>query len=118
MSTERPTFPPVRENPFRLVGGTETSVAPRRREPAPAEQEISGQLGYRGREDVQQEIDLHIAARVAYGRAVAWEAAAESENLPPAQIEDARRRTAEALEEMQFRGRCLVIVMPTWAAVR
>ena len=38
---------------------------------------------------------------------------AESQNLPPAQIEEARQRTAQAFEEMQYRGRALVIVMPT-----
>jgi hypothetical protein len=36
---------------------------------------------------------------------------AESENLPPAQIEEARKRTAEAFEEMRYRGRNLVICM-------
>jgi hypothetical protein len=54
-----------------------------------------------------------MAARAAYGKAVAWEAAAESENLPPTQIEEARKRTAKAFEEMQWRGRNLVIAMPT-----
>ena len=42
---------------------------------------------------------------------MAWEAVAESENLPPAQIEEARKRTAEAFEEMRYRGRNLVICM-------
>src|SRR5271169_3568817 len=46
---------------------------------------------WRIREHVQRDIDLHIAARKAYGKAVAWEAAAVAENLPPAQIEEARR---------------------------
>jgi hypothetical protein len=68
---------------------------------------------WRSREHIQEDIELHIAARVAYGKAVAWEAAAESENLPPAQIEEARQRTAKAFEEMRYRGRNLLICMPT-----
>jgi hypothetical protein len=52
-------------------------------------------------------------ARDAYGKAVAWEAAAGSQNLPPAQIEEARKQTAAVYEEMRFRGHALVVVMPT-----
>jgi hypothetical protein len=46
-------------------------------------------------------------------KAAAWEAFAESQNLPAARIEEARKRTAEAFEEMRFRGCCLLISMPT-----
>jgi len=65
------------------------------------------------RASIDEDIKLHIAARIAHGKAVAWEAAAESENLPPAQIEEARKRTAAAFEELRYRGRNLVINMPT-----
>jgi hypothetical protein len=54
-----------------------------------------------------------VAARETYGKAVAWEVAAESQNLPTAQIEEARQRTAKAFEEMRYRGQNLVTVMPT-----
>jgi hypothetical protein len=56
---------------------------------------------------------MHMAAREAHAKAVAWEVAAESENLTPAQVEEARKRTAEAFEEMRYCGRRLVIVVPT-----
>jgi hypothetical protein len=68
---------------------------------------------WRSREHIREDIEMHYAARDAYGKAVAWEAAAESENLPPAQIEEARKQTVEAFEEMRYRGRNLVVVMPT-----
>ena len=77
------------------------------------QEEAFNKLDWRSRERIQEDIELHIAARVAYGKAVAWEAAAESENLPPAQIEEARQRTAKAFEEMRYRGRNLLICMPT-----
>jgi hypothetical protein len=67
----------------------------------------------RTRHRIQEDIKAHVAARAAYGNAVAWEAAAESENLPAQRIEEAQKRTADAFEEMQLRGRNLVIVMPT-----
>jgi hypothetical protein len=79
----------------------------------PQEEGPGGKLDWRSRERIQEDIELHIAARVAYGKAVAWEAAAESNNLPPAQIEEARQRTAKAFEEMRYRGRNLLITMPT-----
>jgi hypothetical protein len=77
------------------------------------QEESPKKVHWRTREDVEKDIDLHAAARRAHGKAVAWEAAAESENLPQAQIEEARKRTAEALEEMRYRGRNLLICMPT-----
>ncbi len=79
----------------------------------PQEEDAPKKVHWRSRDHIQEDIELHIAARVAYGKAVAWEAAAESENLPPAQIEEARQRTAEAFQEMEYRGRHLVLVMPT-----
>jgi hypothetical protein len=77
------------------------------------QEEVSKEVHWRSREHIQGDIEMHMAAREAHAKAVAWEVAAESENLPPAQVEEARKRTAEAFEEMQFRGRALVIVMPT-----
>jgi hypothetical protein len=68
---------------------------------------------WRSRKHVGADIDQHIAARDAYGKAVAWEAAAESQNLPPAQIEEAREQTVKAFQKMQYRARSLLIVMPT-----
>ena len=58
----------------------------------PQEEDAPKKVHWRSRDHIQEDIELHIAARVAYGKAVAWEAAAESENLPPAQIEEARQR--------------------------
>jgi hypothetical protein len=68
---------------------------------------------WRSRERVQRDIDAHVAARKAYGKAVAWEAACEAENLGQAQLEEGRRRTAEAYSELQECGRNLVVCMPT-----
>jgi hypothetical protein len=68
---------------------------------------------WRTRELIREDIEMHMAARVAYGQAVAWEAAAEFQNLPTAQIEEARKRTVCAYEEMRYRGQNLVVVMPT-----
>lgn len=92
-------------NVLEFPGATGTA-APRANQP-PAT------LDWRSRDRVQEDIDRHIAARDAYGRAVAWEAAAESQKLPPCQIEDARARTATAYNEMQSRARMLVICMST-----
>jgi hypothetical protein len=77
------------------------------------QEEVPKKVHWRTCEHIREDIEMHIAAREAYGKAVAWEVAAESENLPPAQVEEARKRTAEAFEEMRYRGRQLVIVMPT-----
>jgi hypothetical protein len=70
---------------------------------------------WRAREHLQEEISRHTAGpgRPTDRQAVAWEAAAESGNLSPAQIEEARKRTAVAFEEMQLRGRMLLVAMPT-----
>jgi hypothetical protein len=38
--------------------------------------------------------------------------AAESQNLPPCQIEEARERTAAAFTEMHFRARLLLVCTP------
>jgi len=43
---------------------------------------------------------------------VAWTIAAESQNLPTAQIEQAHLAAFRLYEEMQQRGRSLVICMP------
>jgi hypothetical protein len=95
-----------------IVGGTDDSaIRPQRQ--AEQESPTRTDFDWRSRERIQQDIEMHVAARVAYGKAVAWEAAAESENLPPAQIEEARKRTAKAFEEMRYRGLNLVVVMPT-----
>lgn len=67
---------------------------------------------YRSRDRVKEDIDAHVTAREAYGKAVAWEAAAESQNLPPGQIEEARERTAKAYAQMQWRAGMLIICMP------
>jgi hypothetical protein len=48
------------------------------------------QADWRSRASVKQDIEQHIAAREAFAKAVAWEAVAGSQNLPPAQIEEAR----------------------------
>jgi hypothetical protein len=88
---------------------------PKRTIPVSSEpqEETPSKVHWRTREHIRDDIAVHEAARVAYAKAVAWEAAAESENLPPAQIEEARQRTAEAFNEMQYRGHALLIVMPT-----
>jgi hypothetical protein len=67
----------------------------------------------RDREDVTTRIEAHREAVLAYSRAVAWEVAAEAQNLPPSRIEEARQRTAEAFTEMQDRARWLFIIAPT-----
>ena len=67
----------------------------------------------RSRSAVQADIDAHVKARKAYGKAVAWEAAAQAEDLPPYRIEEARCLTAMAYREMQEAARHLLICMPT-----
>jgi len=67
----------------------------------------------RSRSAVQRDIDAHISARKAYARAVAWEAAAQDEELLPDKIEDARQHTVDAHREMQEAARNLLICMPT-----
>jgi hypothetical protein len=46
-------------------------------------------------------------------KAVAWEAAAEAEELPAHRIEEARQNTVTAYREMQEAARSLLICMPT-----
>jgi hypothetical protein len=65
------------------------------------QEQASNKLHWRSRENVQKDIEKHIAAREAFAKAMAWEAAAESQNLPPAQIEAARERSAKAFAEMR-----------------
>jgi hypothetical protein len=68
---------------------------------------------WRSREAVQKDIDAHEKARKVYQQAVAWTVAAEAENLPQAQIEQALQDTAAFYAEMQQAARHLVICMPT-----
>lgn len=77
---------------------------------APAE---TSTAGLRYRNDVQRDIDGHIAAREAYAKAAAWAATAENSNLPASQIEDARGKVAVAFEEMTWCARGLLVCMPT-----
>jgi hypothetical protein len=87
-------------------------ISPKRgRASAKPQKDEPEQADWRSRASVKQDIEEHIAAREAFAKAVAWEAAAESQNLPPAQIEEARERTAKSF--MQYRGQNLLIVMPT-----
>lgn len=76
-------------------------------------QEQAPTVDWRSREHVQQDIERHAKARRAYGKAVAWEIAAQDQNLPTAQSEEARRQTAETYAELQDSGRRLIICMPT-----
>jgi len=68
---------------------------------------------WRSRECVQRGIDEHKACRDRYAKAVAWLAAAEAENLPPANIEAARQEQVVLYGEMQASARNLLICMPT-----
>jgi hypothetical protein len=86
------------------------------REPTVAKPEPTGEKRYgssRSRAAVQLDIDAHVKARRAYGKAVAWEAAAQAEELPAYRIEEARCLTAMAYREMQEAARHLLICMPT-----
>jgi hypothetical protein len=67
----------------------------------------------RSRECVQRDIDEHKASRDRYAKAVAWLTAAESQNLPPANIEAAREEQVVLYEEMQASACNLLICMPT-----
>jgi hypothetical protein len=68
---------------------------------------------WRSLQNVQCEIDKHIAARREYAQAAAWAAQAEAENLPAAVVEAARDKAAKVFEEMNWLGRRLMITMPT-----
>jgi hypothetical protein len=70
-------------------------------------------LACRDRKAVQSDIDGHIAARRAYGQALARVTAIEDGNLPTAQIEEANLRAFEAYEVMTEAARRLLVVMPT-----
>jgi hypothetical protein len=86
------------------------------REPTAAKPEPTGEKRYgssRSRAAVQADIDAHIKSRKAYGKAVAWEAAAQDDDLPAYRIEEARCLTAMAYREMQEAARHLLICMPT-----
>jgi hypothetical protein len=86
------------------------------RENRPVAQPSPGETLYgpaRTRRAVQADIDQHVKTRKAYGKAVAWEVAAQAEGLPPCRIEEARCNTAMAYREMQEAARHLLICMPT-----
>jgi len=67
----------------------------------------------RSRKAVQVDIDAHVKARKAYGKAVAWALATEAGEAEAYQIEEARQNTAMAYREMQDAARNLLICMPT-----
>jgi hypothetical protein len=114
MTIEKPMLPPRRDNPFRLVGGFEAPQEPSRRAAPIETPDDDGYPGLmRGREDVARHIRRHEDARTAYSRAALWAAQAEAENLPPAQIEEARNAALLAGAELVERGRSLVVVLPT-----
>jgi hypothetical protein len=103
------------ENIITFPGSSERK--PTVAEPAPTASEVApGETRYgpsRSRSAVQADIDAHVKARKAYGKAVAWEAAAQAEELPAYRIEEARCNTAMAYREMQDAARNLLICMPT-----
>lgn len=67
----------------------------------------------RSRKAVQVDVDAHVKARKAYGKAVAWALATEAGEAEAYQIEEARQNTAMAYREMQDAARNLLICMPT-----
>ena len=113
MTIERPVFPP-RENPFRLVGGTTTASSAKPIAARSADDpEVTPVPNWRTREGVQRGIDRHIAARRAYGQALARVTAIEDGNLPTAQIAEGQMKAFEAYIEMTEAARSLLVVMPT-----
>lgn len=62
---------------------------------------------------MQNDINRHVAARRAYGEALARVTAIEDRNLPTAQIADAHLKAYEAYTEMTEAARMLLVVMPT-----
>ena len=68
---------------------------------------------HRTRDDVQKDINAHIAARAAWARAEAWLAEADAQELPAGEIEEARAQAAVTFQELTWRGRHLLIAMPT-----
>lgn len=115
MTTERPMFPPKRDNPFRLVGGIDAAPMPthHRADPEQSTDEPLSNARRRDRDDVARAIRRHEDARDAYSRALLWAAQAEGENLPAAQIEEARNAALLAGAELSDRGRSLLVVLPT-----
>jgi hypothetical protein len=110
-------FPP-RENPFRIVGGTDASGSEkpirRRGRVIDDEPEVPNlKNDWRSPEGVKRQIAKHVAAREAYASAVAWTIAAEAQNLPLANIEQAHLNSFKLYQEMQEAARSLVICMPT-----
>jgi hypothetical protein len=101
MTIERPTFPP-RENPFRIVGGTDASGSEK-------------PIRRRGRviDDEPEVPNLKNDWRRRKASAVAWTIAAEAQNLPLANIEQAHLNSFKLYQEMQEAARSLVICMPT-----
>jgi hypothetical protein len=67
----------------------------------------------RSRSAVQADIDAHVKARKAYGKAVAWEAACREEDAVEYQREEARELTERRYQEMKDAARHLLICMPT-----
>jgi hypothetical protein len=67
----------------------------------------------RSRAAVQTDIDLHVKARKAYARAVAWELACRDGDAIEQQLEDARECTERTYREMKDAARCLLICTPT-----
>ena len=62
---------------------------------------------------MQRDIDRHVAARLAYGQALARVIAIEDGNLPAAQIAESHMKAFEAYTEMTEAARNLLVVMPT-----
>lgn len=117
MTIKRPMFPAPRDNPFRLVGGTEATISsskkPRGRSIEIDDEPEIAPPRWQTREGVREKIEKHVEARAEYAKAVAWTIAAASQNLPQAQLEQAHLDTFKLYEEMQECARSLVICMPT-----
>jgi hypothetical protein len=80
---------------------------------AAPEHSPADEVEYRSRGHVQADIDEHVKARKAYGKAVAWEAACRDGDAIEQQLEEAREYTERRYQEMQYAGRSLLITMPT-----
>ncbi len=110
MTIERPMFPPGRDNPFRLVGGVDLA----QERTAPTEQHYddpSEKISRRSRDDIQRAIHEHEVAREIYGRAASWAALAEHQDMPQAQIEQARSAALAAYHEMKHKATMLIFSM-------
>jgi hypothetical protein len=89
---------------------------PARRPANPVAEPTPGETLYgpsRSRSAVQADIDAHISARKAYGKAVAWEAACRDGDAVEYQREEAREHTERTYREMKDAARHLLICMPT-----